>query len=75
MFGLITFEFGIFGLAKVGTIGSVILLMVIYYFSALGVVSAIISLSIPKTTGVESQRHDPQQVFLPQPNRQGQLSR
>ena len=54
--GLIVFGLGILGLATVGTIGSVIIFMAIYYFTALGVVSVIISLSIAGTTGVESER-------------------
>ncbi len=56
VFGLITFGFGILALATVGTVGSVVLFMAIYYFTALGVVSVIISLSIAGTTGVESER-------------------
>ena len=54
--GLITFGLGILGLATVGTISSVVVFMAIYYFTALGVVSVIISLSIAGTTGVESER-------------------
>ena len=54
--GLIIFGLGIYGLAKVGTISSVIVFMAIYYFTALGVVSVIISLSIAGTTGIESER-------------------
>ena len=56
VFGLITFGFGILALATVGTVDSVVLFMAIYYFTALGVVSVIISLSIAGTTGVESER-------------------
>jgi EmrB/QacA subfamily drug resistance transporter len=54
--GLIIFGLGITGLATVGTGGSIVALMVIYYFAALGLVSVIISLNIAGTTGVEAER-------------------
>jgi MFS family permease len=54
--GLVIFGLGIYGLATVGVSGSIITLMIIYYFTALGVVSVIISLSIAGTTGIESER-------------------
>lgn len=54
--GLILFGLGIIGLATVGTEGSIVALMAIYYFTALGFVSVIISLNIAGTTGVEAER-------------------
>jgi MFS family permease len=54
--GLILFGLGITGLATVGTEGSIVELMTIYYFTALGFVSVIISLNIAGTTGVEAER-------------------
>lgn len=56
VFGLILFGLGITGLATVGTSGSIVALMDIYYFTSLGLVSVIISLSIAGTTGVEAER-------------------
>lgn len=54
--GLILFIVGIIGIMTIGTNGSVIMLIFIYYFAALGLVSVIISLNIAGTTGIEKER-------------------
>jgi EmrB/QacA subfamily drug resistance transporter len=56
VFGLILFGLGVTGLAPVGTGNSIVALMVIYYFTALGLVSVIVSLNIAGTSGVEAER-------------------
>jgi EmrB/QacA subfamily drug resistance transporter len=54
--GLILFGIGVMGLTTIGLVSSVEMLMLFYYFAALGLVSAIVSLNIAGTTGVESGR-------------------
>jgi MFS family permease len=54
--GLILYGLGILGLATIGTGGSIVALMAIYYFTSLGLVSVLISLNIAGTSGVEAGR-------------------
>ena len=54
--GLILYGLGVTGLATVGTGNSIVVLMVIYYFTSLGLVSVIVSLNIAGTSGVEAER-------------------
>ncbi|HEX3012493.1 MAG TPA: MFS transporter, partial [Syntrophomonadaceae bacterium] len=54
--GLILFGMGISGIATVGTGGSIVALMAIYFFTVIGLLSVLISLNIAGTTGVEAER-------------------
>nr|WP_280897469.1 MFS transporter [Methanolinea mesophila] len=54
--GLVLFITGVIALATIGTTSSIVLLMVYYYFTALGLVSAIVSFNIAGTTGVAHER-------------------
>jgi EmrB/QacA subfamily drug resistance transporter len=54
--GLALFGVGVAGLSAISTSSSLVLLMLSYYVAALGLVSAVVSLNIAGTTGVESGR-------------------
>ena len=54
--GLVLFGTGMAALSTIGSGGSILLLMVYYYFTALGLVSCIVSLNIAGTTGVVHER-------------------
>jgi|GEM_PF-6470355 len=53
---LVLFGIGIAGLVTIGIVSSIILLMDFYYVAALGIVSAIVSLNIAGTNGMEPGR-------------------
>jgi EmrB/QacA subfamily drug resistance transporter len=54
--GLLLLIIGIVGLSTISPESSIIELMVFYYIAALGLVSAIVSMNIAGTTGVETER-------------------
>jgi EmrB/QacA subfamily drug resistance transporter len=54
--GLVLLAVGIVGLSTISSNSSIILLMGSYYVAALGLVSAIVSMNLGGTTGVESER-------------------
>ncbi|MGA9099154.1 MAG: hypothetical protein WB392_09515, partial [Methanotrichaceae archaeon] len=54
--GLSMFGIGVAGLTTINTESSIVMLMFFYYFGAIGLVSAIVSLNIAGTGGVESAR-------------------
>lgn len=54
--GLTVFGIGVAGLTTINSGSSLVNLMLLYYFGAIGLVSAIVSLNIAGTTGVESVR-------------------
>ncbi len=54
--GLALFGIGIVGLTTIGLDSSLVVLMISYYVAALGLVSAVVSLNLAGTTGVEPGR-------------------
>ncbi len=54
--GLFMFGIGVAGLTTINIESSLVTLMLFYYFGGIGLVSAIVSLNIAGTTGVESAR-------------------
>jgi EmrB/QacA subfamily drug resistance transporter len=56
LFGLLLYAAGILGLSTISTTSSLPVLSVIYVFTALGIVSTLVSLNIAGTTGVEAAR-------------------
>ncbi|MDD1717964.1 MAG: MFS transporter [Methanoregulaceae archaeon] len=54
--GLFLFGASIAGITTIGTTSSIVLLMILYYIGALGLVSSIVSMNIAGTTGVD-QHH------------------
>lgn len=54
--GLLLFGIGLAGISTISISSSLIVLVFFYYFGALGLVSAIVSLNIAGTGGIESER-------------------